>query len=190
MIRISKIYSTLAVFVIIDALIAVFVIYPVFSGLRDASGKILYDKQQIKLIYQEKDDIENFKNNLSSYRLNLDKMEQMFIDPQDPLDFIKFVESTAATLNIDVDINLVNSTNQKSSSQQFSYFQINAKGGFLDVLNFIQNIENGPYLLKVNNLSVSKSLSDVGIDPKASVNMTQANIAVGVLNKYKSSTAK
>ncbi len=87
----------------------------------------------------------------------MEKIEQSFVDLQNPVDFIKFVEESADDSNIEFDISLMSSTKKESLDGKTPViFQIFTKGEFSDILTFSQKLENGAYIVSIKSLSIKK----------------------------------
>jgi len=173
----NKIYSTSAFFVVTVTLLIVFLIYPTFRDFREKSREILYNKEKTVFLHMQKQELDNFEQNFKNYQANLNKIEKLFIDPKNPVDFIRFLEQTSYSLNLDVDINLVKDITKEQTNTQLSYFQIYSKGDFNDILEFFEKIENGPYLLQINKLTLDAGNSD------ESSSMVEASFLIQVTNK-------
>lgn len=179
----NTIYSTLAIFLIVSFLLVAFLIYPTFKDITAASGEISSSKDTITFLYTQSAELGNFKKKYKDYDTHLKKIDELFIDSKDPVDFIKFLEKTAFDTNINLDINLTsNPKNGAASNAASSLFQIYAKGDFLNILRFSEKLETGPYLVKINNIAISELAQDNGKEKKSS-NITGANFLIEVLNQ-------
>ncbi len=153
---ISIIFGTIALFLI------VFLIYPALNDIQNSSDKISEDRDLAALITAEAKELDNFNKNYSDYEINLKKIDQLFVDAKDPIDFIKFLENTASVSGIDTNINLNNSSQNKTNGAvPTAIFQIQAHGDFLNMLKFCSRLEAGQYLIKIQNLSVRNSAKEI-----------------------------
>ena len=148
-----------------------------FNGIVKKSKDLASGRNSAALLEQESNDIENFKKNYSDYKSNLERIDQLFIDSHNPVNFIKFLEETSASYGLDMNV-AVPSFSQGSSVQ--GNFQISLSGDFYKIAEFIQAIENGPYLVQVKNLNIAKSQ---GPDKKQLVGQIAASISIQVLAK-------
>jgi len=153
--RNSKIYKTLSVFGTLSLILIVFFVWPAFKGIEKSSQNLISAKINLVTLDAQINEAENFKKNYDSYKPNLDKMDQLFVDPKNPVDFIEFLENTALSCQITSQAFLPSpSIGSKSASQDFIILQIVSKGSFSDVLNFLKKIETGIYLVEVKNLTI------------------------------------
>ena len=96
--------------------------------------------------------MENFKKNYDAYKPNLKKIDQLFVDPVNPVGFIKFLEDTSSESQITSQISLQPSYIE--NSQNFIIFQLSAKGIFPAMVSFLKKVETGQYLIKIENLTI------------------------------------
>ena len=101
---------------------------------------------------------ENFEKNYQTYKPNFDKIDQLLIDPQNPVDFIQFLEDTATNLKITSQISLPSyALSSQPVSQNFITFRFSTKGTFPQVLSFAKAIEMGTYLVEIESLTIQNS---------------------------------
>ena len=104
--------------------------------------------------------MENFKNNYESYKENLERIDTVFVNSKNPVDFIKFLERPAedSPPKSEIFLSAANvSKGNKNTASPFISFQIVTDGSFSNTIKFSEKLETGPYLLKIQNLTVKKS---------------------------------
>lgn len=171
----TKIYTIIALFLLLSIVMIVFLVYPALKDIKKTSKEIVSNREGLKFIEVQNTELENFKKNYKNYEPNLKKIDQLFIDPNNPVSFIKFLEKTALDLNIDPEINLSYQFSQEDlKNQAKTEFQIFTKGSFSNILRFSEKIENGPYLVKIKSLTMGKS--------EGSNNLVEANFLIEVTN--------
>lgn len=136
-----------------------FLIYWVLGDIKNGSREILSNKERAIFIDMEAKGLDNFRENYKNYEPNLKKINQLFIDTQNPVDFIKFLEKIAFDSNVKINISLVS-----SGKSETNIFQIYIQGSFMDVLRFSENLETSPYLIRVNNLTMKKLIKNKAED--------------------------
>lgn len=153
----NKMYTITGVFLLLCFMLLAFFIYPVFLDIEKISKDILSKKIEAASLDVQNRELEAFKKNYKEYGASLEKVHQSFVDTQNPVGFIEFLEKIAADSNVDPDINL-NTPPKKEGQAGTSptVFQIFIKGDFLDILAFSEQLERGPYLIKVKNVSIKK----------------------------------
>ena len=135
-----------------------FFILPIFNEIEKNSIDLISAKNSMVTFNAQIAETGYFKNNYASYKTNLDMIDQLFVDPADPVNFIKFLEDTASGYQITSQISLPpSSQNQNKTNQGFILFQLASKGSFSNVLSFVKMIETGPYLIEIENLTIQNS---------------------------------
>lgn len=159
-------YLTLSVFGVIALILIAFCVWPLFNSIRNDSLDLVSAKNSIATISAQLVETAKFKERYQSYRPNLDRLSQFFVDPKNPVDFIKFLESSAANSNLSPQISLVKATD----AQQSVVFRVYLKGAFTGVTNFLSTIESGPYLIYADDLSV-EGLQSQKVDAALTINV-------------------
>ena len=131
------------------------VLFPLFSAIKKNANEIINQKKQI-ILYEKR--IQNFNTLATEYKEfqpNIAKINSIFIDSKEPLEFIDFLETTAETLGLSVDI-LINNNEAESNLSNLG-FQITAFGSFDNLMKFLEKLESANYLVDINSLSVQKA---------------------------------
>lgn len=154
----NTIYQTIAIFLIIILCLIVFLVYPLLRDIKSNSGKILSDNAKAIFVESEIKELENFEKNYQEYRPHLNKIDGLFVDVKNPIDFIRFLEKTASDSQLGIEINLL--PQQKSLSSNVVpavFFQIYTKGDFVNMVRFSERLESGDYLIMINNMTIKKA---------------------------------
>ncbi len=163
-------------------LLVVFLIYPALKDIKSNSIEVLSNREKTAFIHLQSKELDKYSKSLTNYKGNLDKIDQLFIDPKNPVNFIKFLEKTSSDLNIEVSVNLVTpSSKEINSAYHTSSFLINVIGNFQNIIRFSEKLETSPYLLKINSLSINKLVQDE--ENQKSSNLLGASFMVQVVNK-------
>ena len=155
----NKIYI---IFTLASLFLVLFFIWPLLKEIEKNSKDLISAKNNMVTLGAQINETENFKKNYETYKPNLEKIDQLFIDTNNPVDFIKFLEDTASSSQITSQISLPPSSQgsqqgPKGTLQNFIIFRFSSKGGFPEVLNFSKSIEAGPYLIEIENLTIQNS---------------------------------
>ena len=140
-------FAVFAIFLILLAFSAGFSFWKIIKE----SNNFLSAKNQITVLASQSVDVENFKNNYDNYKANFEKIEAMFLDQQNPLDFIKFLEESAVLAKIDISISPPSFTQE--GGQKLLSIQVSCSGTLDGELKFLEAIEKGPYLVSSQNLA-------------------------------------
>ncbi len=152
----QTIYLILAIFITTALLLVLFLIYPIFSDIRLSSKRILHQRAQMQNMELEDRQLTIFKEKYKEYQSNLLKIDKLLVDANNPIDFITFLESVARDINILTEIKLLATQAKNVPKWPTLTFQILANGSFSNIMAFSQKLETGPYLIKVQRLSITK----------------------------------
>ena len=150
----NKIYIISSIFVLISLLLIIFFVLPLFKEIEKNSRDLVLAKSDVANLDVQIKETSDFKKKYQTYKPNFDKIDQLFVDPKNPVNFIEFLEKTALNYKTTSQISLVPIS---SSSNQFILLQITSKGSFSNVLSFIKQIEVGPYLVEIEDLTIQDS---------------------------------
>lgn len=152
----NKTYILLAIVTLIVLVLALGFVWPLFLQIQNGSAELVSEKNTAQILRDQSDQIENFKKVHDDYKPNLDKMAGLFIDPKNPVNFIEFLESMAAVSLIEPQISLVSAL----PDQPTATFQLSTTANFLNVMDFARRMENGPYLIQIQNVSIKTAQTD------------------------------
>lgn len=115
-----------------------------------------------------------FNDNKEKYEKDFEKINQMLVNYKDPIDFIKFLESVAQSLNLEIDISFLPSNNKVVNNNWNTLsFQIACLGSFNNNLSFLNKLENSSYLIAVENIKVNKiTETDEKLKNKQAIKLT------------------
>lgn len=170
----NKVYEILSTFTLVSLFLIIFCIWPLFKGIEKNSEDLILTKNNIVAFNAQVVQTGNFNKNYEVYRPNLERIDQLFVDPSNPVDFIKFLEKTATDYQITSQIAMPASNTE---NQNFITFQFFSKGNFSEVLNFSKKIETGPYLIEIENLTIQDSENPSDGYPYVSENYSSRKIS-------------
>jgi len=170
----NKIYLTSGIFAGLALLMIIVCIF-LFNGIIKNSNDLNFKKNEAAVLEKEFSDINKFKKDYTSYQQNLAKIDQLFINSQNPVDFIEFLEETAYDHGLKLDVSVPSFT---AGSVIAGDFQISLSGDYFSkIFGFIKDVENGPYLVQIKNLNITKS------QELNKTNQLKASISMQVLAK-------
>jgi hypothetical protein len=168
----------LSSFLLAMGLIIIFV-YPLYRGIQQDSKQIISQKNNVFLLQKEFNEAQNFQKKYEAYKSDLDKLDQMFVDSQNPVGFIEFIEKTASDFSTTIQISTPSFS--KEGSLTFASLQVTCSGDFPKVLKFINALESGNYLAQIQNLAIASYKKDVS--PEVSIAQAQATFSLKVFAK-------
>ncbi len=177
----KKIYMVISVFVSI-ALILIFVlIIPLVAEIKKNSFDLVSAKNNLVALGAQVKEITSFKDGYASYRPNFEKVDGVFIDPANPVDFIEFLEQTAYDTGVTAKISLAPSS---SGPQQAVSFTISSKGSFASVLEFVKKLETASYLVEIGSLNIRDLVENQGTNKKtSSTGLSSGNVEASIALK-------
>jgi Tfp pilus assembly protein PilO len=142
-------------------LLIIFGFFPIIKNIVENSDKLLQEREDLAQIEKRVKNSEQIKSIYAEIEPSMDKISVFFIDPQMPVDLIKFWEKTAN--NCGVSINISNITpqtpaegEQKKGAWMPVSFQMTLDGSFAGFSRFLDKIENSPYLVEVQSVTIKK----------------------------------
>ena len=179
----NKSYLILLAGVCAGILVCLGLIYIAAMGIVQQSGDIVAQKQQVLFMQAQDAIIKDFKVARIDYTANLQKIDQLFVDPASPVNFITFLETTASNAGVASDITIVPSApGQPGVPGSGIVFAVALHGDYPGILAFCQVLEKGPFLAKIKNITVVKAVKDPN-NAKSLKGSLEAHIAIEALPK-------
>lgn len=164
----NKINLSLLIFSVSIISLIFFVIYPVFKEIKTSSEDLISEKQNFTSLEIKIENLRNSQAFLSKIKPNLEKINQLFIDFEVPVDFINFLEKTAKECDVVIEILALPSKEIEKDSWPSVLFQISSIASFDKFLKFLEKIENSPYLIELQGLNIRK-LSEKEIEKEIEI---------------------
>lgn len=150
----KKIYITFGIFAVIALILIVFSIY-LFKEIIKKSDELSFGKNRVAVLQKEFSDIEKFEKEYGNYRPNLERIDSLFVDSNNPVVFIEFLEKIASDCKLNLNVSVPSF--KQGEAVIIGNFQISLTGSFPGIIKFIEIIENGPYLIQIKNLKIGKN---------------------------------
>jgi len=145
--------------------LALFFIFitPLLEGIRESSFQLVEAKKQLALFQDKTGSVERFETTYENITEDLERANNLLIDPDVPIEFIKFLETTAK--NSDVSIKISPSILKASKNDKWDSigFNLILTSSFTDFMRFLEKIESAYYLIKIQNLSIRRSTEQDGL---------------------------
>ncbi len=180
----KKLYITASVSIIITLLFVFGLISPLFSTIKNDSKDLLSQKEKIVSLREKKENFKNLQRAYLDIQANKNKIDSLFVDIKEPINFINFLEKTSETLNLTTQISL-NNEEVENKLQPTLSFQIKSTGSFQNFMRFLEKLESSPYLIEIDSLNIKKlSASETQFEipkqTKAKINNIQATLDIKV----------
>lgn len=150
---IRKNYLSILILGVLSVLLMAFVVYPLFKGIEEISYNLFLEKNRIIYLNTEKEEIDKTENFYNNYQADLNRIENLFVDPEVPVQFINFLEDTAVKSQIKLEISSMVKGKDKEGFWPSLSVQLLATGSFSNFLKFLDKIENAPYLIEILELN-------------------------------------
>lgn len=167
----NKINITFGIFFLASVLLVVFAIYPLFKGILRNADDLVATKGNIASLSAEINNFDSLNKQYQSYKPNLDKINNLFINANVPIDFIRFLENLAASSSLSATISPGQSVGGSGQQQWKAVnFSVSAQGSYVNFSRFLERLENAPYLIGIQNLSIN-SQNDKSGEISANMNI-------------------
>lgn len=128
------------------------VIYPLFSGIQRESNNFIFQMEELAELEKKIQNLNDFQASYKEYQANFKKIEELFINSSEPVNFIEFLEGEAR--NADLDIKILPFAPEKEGKPWPSMnFRLSTRGAFPGFLKFIERLESSSYLVDILNLN-------------------------------------
>ena len=181
----KKLTSYSLIFGAIIIILVVFLIFPLLKSIRENSEKLVDSKKELAFLRSRSVNFEETKKSYDDYRKELEKVKSIFIDPNIPIDLIKFWEKIAEESNILIDISPASLKLSKAGDCWDSIsFQMTSAGSFSNIMKFVQRIEASPYLIEIKTLNIKRlGIGDIGSEKYKGLSLNDVR-AVLMLKVY------
>lgn len=146
--------STLFIFLILSLFFCL--ISPLFSTIKRDSLEYLSQKENLILIEKKKKELVNIERIYADVEPSLSKINTFFVNPEEPVEFINFLEKSAQELNLSIQISLMNKEVGKKPWPGM-YFQVETAGSFSNFMKFLEKLESASYLIEVENMDIKRA---------------------------------
>jgi len=133
-----------------------FFIVPQIKAVKKAARAYAIQKNVISILEAQKQSFENYKKNYPSYEKTIERIQGGFVNPQEPLVFIEFLEREATTTNLQINISPFETKINKEDLWKSTGFRIKLAGSFSSFLTFLSHLEQSQFLVDVSSVNVEK----------------------------------
>ena len=157
----KKIIIFSVIFGIATIAIVGFIIRPLFKGIERSSEELITAKKELILSQEEAGKFEQFKEIYRGLEPDLEKINQLFVDSEIPIDLIKSWEEEARDSELSIKISPIFLETAETDPWNSIGFQLRLIGPFPNFLKFLEKTETSPYLIEIQNLTAEKSAQGV-----------------------------
>lgn len=175
-------YIISLILILIIASIVVGVIYPLVKEIKKSYSEIISQKKELLLLKIMAENLIGFQKQYLVFYKSLDEIDQVFIDPETPIDFLQFLENTANNIHLPIEISIGAPKEKKLDIWPSLSFQIITKGNADKIFRFIDKIENSPYLTEFEGLNITR-LDQDDIKSKEFEGLSAGDLKISLLAK-------
>lgn len=159
---------TLIIFGIIALLLGVFAVRPLFLSIKQGSEEIVSQKKLLAEFETKSENLKDFRDSYDFYQMKLAKMEDLFVDKEEPIGFIEFLEKEAAKAKLSIDITPLTPKETDEAVWPSVNFRLSLEGSFAGFLKLLNKIESSPYLVNLSDFNFRKTAQDSNGDVSTS----------------------
>lgn len=152
----NKINLSLIVSSLIIILFIVFFIYPLFKEIKESFQTLSSQKNIFINLEQKTKNIKEFQSYYKDHKSNIEKIDLLFINSEEPVNFIKFLEVEAQNSQLSLQIYPEILTKQENEPWSFLAFRLTLNGSFLNFMEFLEKLESADYLIKIQTLNLKR----------------------------------
>lgn len=149
-------YVIIIIFVLIIASATAGIFYFLINNIRESYSILISQKRELLLLILQAENLLKFQQHYLIFREKLDKINEVFLDPETPFDFLNFLEQIAKEDKIPIEISITSPKEIKEDIWPSLSFNIFLKGSFSEILKFLEKIENSPYLTELESLKAAR----------------------------------
>lgn len=152
----NKISLSLIIFIILSIILIYFVVYPILREIKNDSQNLIFKKQSLLSLEGKIEDLKQFQKLCLEIRPNLEKLDKLFVDPEVPVEFIRFLEKTAEDCGLAVEISPAPVFKKTEGPWPYLFFRISSTASFSKFLKFLEKLESNVYLMEIQSLNVAR----------------------------------
>ena len=149
-------YIFSAFFIGLSLVLIFLVIYPLIKVIQESSQQLLSARGELTFFSKEKRNLRDFKDVFRKLEPDLEKIENLFVSFEVPIEFIGFLEELATDSDISIEVSSATRREVEEDPWPSYDFHLRASGSFSNFSKFIEKLENSSYLIEIYDLNVRK----------------------------------
>ena len=138
-------------------ILAVFISVTLYAEIQSSSLDFILQRKALANLEANFENQKNLKNVFQDYKLNFEKIENFFIEPDAPIEFFEFLEARAEHCSLTIEISSLPTKESKEKKIEHLILQMKMQGNEQNFMKFLDQIENSDYLIEVVNLNLKKA---------------------------------
>lgn len=152
---VQKITTNTVILLIVFGVILYFGIFVTLSTIKNLRAEIITEKIETEKRVNREQNMSGLMSKLKKIEKDLEKIDNVFIDKNSELEFITTLESVANYNNVTQGINLL-PIDETIKENPKSIVNIVAKGKYIDIINYMQDIESLNYYVNISMINISR----------------------------------
>lgn len=152
----KKFHLYLIGFIIIYLILGGVIVFPLIQGIQENSKELSLQREKLATLTKQEQGLIGFKKAYQELEPDLKEAKQHFIDSEAPVDFLDFLENTASSSNISLEVSSAQYNPESEQQKAFFLFNMSTIGPFPQVLEFTEKLENSPYLVRIQDLMINR----------------------------------
>lgn len=172
----QKIFYTSGLIVLAILLLIVFGIIPLLNRIKGASSNFVQNQIAIENLYIDWLSLQVSAKELS--KIDQEKLERSFLDPDRTLNFILTLEEIVKKANLWHEIKVFTLSSAAGQTKELTNtipFQITLLGRFPDFIHFLNYFENMPYYAEIDSMQIQR-ISKETLGAERTSNLTEGDI--------------
>ncbi len=174
----QKIKVNVIIFVAFLLVAIFFGIIPLSSKLSKESKDLSVKKNKLSFLENQIKTLEDFQNSSVEYQQKINKLDSSFIYQEAPIDFIEFLEKEALNQRLRISLSSTRGSSEQKGSRLTIGFQAKLVGQFPNALVFLKKVEKSPWLIKVDQVNISRLQESTNPNNADSVQAGQVSLNV------------
>ncbi len=125
---------------------------------------MIAQKRTLAELEKKSENLKRFQSTYEIYRANLKKIDQLFVDKEEPVDFIEFLEGEAGRAKLTIDLAPLTLKAEEGDFWPSTSFRVEMAGSFQNFLKFLDKIESSSHLIALSNFNLNKPTQNTNGD--------------------------
>lgn len=131
------------------------IVQPIFQGVLGDHEETLDQKLRFAQIQQDRSHLQDFRGVFARYQSEFVQLDELFLDIQTPVEFFRFLDTTATAFQIKLEQNPGVPEKKKGDLWPSMDIQIQGSGPYPNLVAFLEKVENAPYLSEITDISIT-----------------------------------
>jgi len=145
-----------ALSVVLISVLALFVVLPLLRGVDRELTKLMELRKESSFLGKNVQVSSRIEDRYEKIKSDLDRMDNIFVDSQSPVDLIEFWEKTAEGYNLSISISPFSLRKNKNDLWDSIGFQLSLAGSFSGFSKFLEKLETSYYLIDIQSLTINR----------------------------------